>query len=383
MLHNVVFCSILFCVLFVTIDFSSEGAEAIAGSNVIVYIKFKEANAFVDVEPGSAPMTNYEGVVVVSGDPGGGRIDIDLDVRTSKQGFLAAVFPMQIMMLPPYLDYVISLDITAPLRANYTDGITNPPVQVTVEGDWLSFPSGIQGRVLNSTVMLNVNQFYDLSVSAEPPFCKIWPGQSATFTVWIKNMGNGVDAFEVSILNDEFYTNMGFSFFAYYWQVDVGPNMEGFIQIRVDSPKTISIYESNMYGVTLKVVSKGSKMYESSVNPRFTIYDLLIHCKGAGIFYYFSAECWAMFLLAFGIIIMGIYNMVVYKKGKKKGEKRPIREHWRRKKESWKASRAKRKEKAKARREIRDQKRADSKVKKDEERKRKEADKKTKAQSSD
>jgi hypothetical protein len=383
MLHNVIFCSILFCALFVAIDFSSEDAEAVAGSNIIVSISFKEANAFVDVEPGSAPMTRYEGEVLVSGDVGGGRIDINSRPKISKQGFLAAVFPMQLMILPTTDRAPISLDITAPLRANYTDGLTNYPVKVTVEGDWLSYPSGITGRVANSTVMLNVNQFYDISVSADPPFYKIWPGESAWFRVWIKNMGNGVDSFELSILNDEFYINMGFSFYADFWQVDVGPNMDGYIDIRVDSPKTLSIYESNMYGVTLKVVSKGSKMYESNVNPRFTIYDLLIHCKGAGIFYYFSTECWAMFLLAFGIIIMGAYNLVVYKKGKKRGVKRPVREHWRKRKEGWKASMARRREKTKARREIRDQKRAESKAKKDEERKRKEAEKKSKTQSSD
>jgi len=377
MLHTLLFCSILIGAIFVCIDLSSDEAEAFAGLNTIVTLKMNDAYGYVSVKPGSAPTTAFIGFVIVSDDIGSGRIDINLKARTNHPRFLAAVLPMMISLDPPFKNpSEIRLDVTAPPRANYTDTYDHDPVMVTVEGEWMASPSGLTGQIENTTVMVTVNQFYDLSVSVDPPFFKDWPGTYKTFNIWVKNMGNGVDSFEVSVVNDEFYADMGFQFHADTWEIDIGANQEGKVRLTVYSPQTFSVYESSVYAITIKIVSKGSKRYENALNPRYTIYDIVFHAKGPGMFLYFTIECWAVIILGLALLIVGLYNLLIYRKGKKRGDKYPVRDHWKDRSDRWKAMRKRRKEKAKIRKAERGKKDAVKKAQKDELMRAREADKK-------
>lgn len=369
---------IMLGLLLVNCKFLTQDAEAVGGFNLHAYITFNhdlnQENSVVkhiDVAPGDSPIAQFEGWVVVSRDRGSGIIDVNLSSSVDTDGFLSSVTPPLIQILPGFVGIKFTLSVVAPLRANMTDGEDRQPVRVTVSGSWLASPSGLKGEVKPSTVLVNVRQFYDLSVSVEPPFFSAMPGTSHSFDVVIKNMGNGVDEFEVSIINDEFYTRQGFSFFAKRWKVTVGAGLEGRVTITVSTPKTYTLYESTVHAITLDIKSKNSQEQESTLNPRRTQYDLIYHCKGAGLPLYFTGQCWAFMFIILVLIIVLIYNLMVYRQGVKRGEKNPIRANWKRQRARMKERYQTSKAKSKVRREERARKRAEKKAIRDAEKQRK------------
>jgi len=217
--------------------------------------------------------------------------------------------------------------------------------------------------------MVGIEQFYDLSISADPPFHKGWPGTSCLYRIYIKNMGNGMDTFEMSVVDDLWYTSQGFQFYADRWEIDIPANSEGIIELTVVSPQKINIYEIAIYSVTLKVISKGSFEHESQIAPRSLIYDIYFQSYGAGIFLYFSWEFWTLMPILLVILIIVVRRIYIKKKGIKTV---PLSVRWARTKEDWarrkrdSAQKARAKEEAKKQEALKKQKQKEATARQDE-----------------
>jgi uncharacterized membrane protein/subtilisin family serine protease len=143
-----------------------------------------------------------------------------------------------------------ALYLPARTEATFDLVVANP--SSTLAGDHvLNITStGSGGNTATRLFKVSILQWYKVQVEAAPPNATITQGQSASFTVTVKNLGNGNDSFDLLTLNLPEGWRSAFS----NATVELGPGESTDVMLEV---ATLNTTRPENYTITAKAVSNG------------------------------------------------------------------------------------------------------------------------------
>jgi len=170
------------------------------------------------------------------------------------------VIPFSVMVkVPAYTSYTISS-------------------KVTVSGRALTFP-GARQALFSGDATVIVDQFYKFQLSVPKPYKEIDPGEQMAFNLNIKNQGNGIDTYAMTIKNLE---KLQSSEWVVAWsdtRSTVGEQDEGLITLSINSPQKWHLWENKVTSIEVQVESEQFRTLEGGISTQSMF--LFIRERGA------------------------------------------------------------------------------------------------------
>lgn len=194
--------------------------------------------------------------------------------------------------------------------------------QINVTGKWWLRPSAGEfptafGDIEPGQVSVVVSQFYRFTLYEEPPLKLVWPGDTVEFDLVIYNQGNGLDAFDLTVSNDDALIKAGYAVELNRTSIDVPSKSEGKIQVTVHGVKPIfAPWKIANTAINIKVESQNAKRHNQNITREATFY---YYENGP----YVSEPFWFLIIVLIIIIVFFFYRY--NKKTKKWLEERKSR----------------------------------------------------------
>ena len=273
-----------------------------------------------EVAPGDSGTVMFTGrVYVTEFRPHLEQIFISLKARSDRSGdtWGALVYPPEILLTSRQMEHDISVFVTAP---PFTD--VSEWRHIIIDGTWIGNPSSLSGEVIPSSVNVGVAPYIRYFASLGEGYKRVWPGQTAYFTMNVFNIGNRNESFHVSINDLDSLTKAGFAVTFPTEYIEVEADTKGEFKFRVmGTVKNFHPWRTYLSTISLHVVP----VHEL---PDGEIQLLEQYAWNIDFYYYefgpsFPEPC------IFGIIIAIVFLVVIYYYLKKKSKKKK-REHRRR-----------------------------------------------------
>ena len=129
---------------------------------------------------------------------------------------------------------------------------------IVLSGTWQANPGG-SGVIDPFTLTSTSTQYFQIRVTSLDSFTTGYPGESRSFSLHVKNDGNGPDAFNIEIENQESLYRAGFAFIYHAKRTEmIGANQIANYTFEVIGPKTFVPWQTRITEVALVVSSEGA-----------------------------------------------------------------------------------------------------------------------------
>ena len=282
--------------------------SAEAGHVLVTIDSFDEVTKPAQVRPGFNIPVKFFGNLSVKRFPVGKvqQIDIFLKVDNPGDGWTATVFPPALIMTQGQLCKQFIVTVMPPVQEYH---LTRKVINIF--GSWRAVPSAGEtaisyGEVQSAQVEVIVEQFYRINVYEEPPVRYVWPSETAEYELVIQNMGNGLDQFEVRILNEDGLISQGFSVEVDPTRIDIEARNESKVKIIVDGPHyVLELWRIAGTEIEVEVRSIGAETNAVSyVNTVPRQASFLYYENGP----YVSEPVWVLLILLIVVIVFLFYR---------------------------------------------------------------------------
>jgi hypothetical protein len=280
-----------------------------AQARVLATIEFDRSFRAANVKPGENIPVNFYG-----------NVSIDRKYFTSKVQFVEAYLTVEYpgdgwaaQISTPYL--ILTQRIN---KEPFVLSVLAPPQErheatkmINVTGKWRVIPSGnniiTEGDIHGASVSVYVNQFYRFTVYEDPPLKIIWPTEPADFDLIIYNQGNGVDKFNIKVVNEDSLLKSGYVVNLNKTSIDVGPKREGRVKVTVIGPEPLfTPWKIANTRVIISAQSEGAMLNENRE-----------YIREATLFYYENGPYVSPPVWAFLIFLIILISFIYYRYRKK------------------------------------------------------------------
>ena len=120
------------------------------------------------------------------------------------------------------------LDLTVNLSTGAISGDVTGRCGVTLMSE------GTEDECSKIWFRILIPDFHDVEVILSPPILAVEPGDTATYTIWVKNLGNVNDAYELSLGALDYFKESWTSLWPrVFWDLDPGETDRGWLEIRI------------------------------------------------------------------------------------------------------------------------------------------------------
>jgi hypothetical protein len=227
--------------------------ENVIAEEATGYIWFDQCQQDADVGPEDDGIVEFTGGVSINIEENGGDIQkvvVEL-YPNSSQGW-------DVIVSPQTMTFDIGMNETEQmftLTEQVPLGTSHMVFDVIkLSGIGHCYPGNATFDLCPAAIMVTVNQFHNFSLNCSEPYkiCKK-PGEDLTYTVKIRNDGNGPDIFGIEISNKDELISNGWMLSLSATTVELEASQEDNIIVKIKSPNQIS---DGTYEIVLRVISK-------------------------------------------------------------------------------------------------------------------------------
>lgn len=227
---------ILFLIIFSPALFHNATGEALPNPDPVdvvapnVVITLQDINKTVHVAPWDSKMAQLNGTVSVTSLPGV-RVEVNLAFLT-KECF-ATVFPGVFI-------FQGSGEEEFHVQVRVVEGKSCKAIcQATVYGYWSIATTGAQGAATPEegvSANIYIAPYYFTYYNCQKSYDEVAPGDEVDYEIWIMNLGNDENTYNIEILNEQELADKGFTVTLSESRIEVPEEGTGIVTIHVQTP---------------------------------------------------------------------------------------------------------------------------------------------------
>lgn len=224
-------------------------ADSAEGQGFVqVSASFNDASKDADVAPGKSGTVTFQGMIDVLNPTTGDQTTVSLRVNSRWPAVISpSAFVVQQSSQIPF-----SVTVIVPPRTLRSD-----TANIEVGGTWQTLSSQT-GNVNPAGAVVNILQYFQLSMECNRPYQEVSPGDEMTFVVWIHNEGNEADDFDLDIGNLKRLNDGGWTIQISKTSMTIYAREKDKFTLSVNTPKDWTIWKTELSQIELLVTSKGS-----------------------------------------------------------------------------------------------------------------------------